>query len=470
MWNMNRVVHSSGGVWGAIARHAPARTELAEALVKELQQGLAVLKTLPAAVTFFGGSRVTPEDPYYAAAERMGELLAETGIPPRTGAGPGIMTAVPEGFRRRLQKMHVDVGATTSEAPASRVTGRPQALTQGFNIRLPFEQAVNPAIDVSLELVHFPTRKLMLYENSFGVVIFPGGFGTLDELFEMWRLKAAGRLQHPFVLFGCSFWQPITDVLRSMTRSDERATVSEDIFSLVEMTDDPDQAVWDVTGKRVHAFDEGPESLGSRIAHELVEGLGYLESLPPAVTVLGGSRLTREDPAVRACELFAERLAAEGWPTRAAGPGAVSVALARGGHRGARFLPQQAFGMRREDARNLYGADRVHLVNDRLTHKVLLTENARAFVVLPGGLGTLDELFSILCQLQTRKIEMRRIILFGPKFWRPMLDVLKEQMLAAGRHLIGPADLELMTLVDDPDEVARLALAPPPTVPPRASA
>ncbi len=112
----------------------------------------------------------------------------------------------------------------------------------------------------------------------------------------------------------------------------------------------------------------------------------------------------------------------------------------------------------------------MHLVNDRLTHKVLLTENARAFVVLPGGLGTLDELFSILCQLQTRKIEMRRIILFGPKFWRPMLDVLKEQMLAAGRHLIGPADLELMTLVDDPDEVARLALAPPPTVPPRASA
>src|SRR5690606_17018322 len=146
-----------------------------------------------------------------------------TGIPPRTGAGPGIMTAVPEGFRRRLQELN-GPEPEVAKGETGDATGRSQALTQGINIKLPFEHAVNPAIDVSLELVHFPTRKLMLYENALGVVIFPGGFGTLDELFEVWRLKIAGRLNDPFVLYGSEFWDPIVDCLRGMTLSGERHT------------------------------------------------------------------------------------------------------------------------------------------------------------------------------------------------------------------------------------------------------
>lgn len=192
------------GLWGAIARRAPEKGALAEALVSELESGLALLKTLPPAVTFFGGARVRPGDPFFAAAERMGELLAETGIPPRTGAGPGIMTAVPEGFRRRLAALNPAQAALEAAEPTRQQNNRAQSWTQGFNIKLPFEQSVNPAIDVSLELVHFPTRKLMLYENALGIVIFPGGYGTMDELFEVWRLKIAGRLGDPFVLFGPS--------------------------------------------------------------------------------------------------------------------------------------------------------------------------------------------------------------------------------------------------------------------------
>jgi uncharacterized protein (TIGR00730 family) len=456
------------GVWGAIARHVPQRGELADALVSELREGLGLLQTLPPAITFFGGARVQPSDPAYVAGEHMGELLADKRIPPRTGAGPGIMTAVPEGFRHRMTEIEGKAIQAMVPDTASRVTGRPQALTQGFNIRLPFEQVVNPAIDVSLELVHFPTRKLMLYENALGLIIFPGGFGTLDELFEVWRLKAAGRVRHPFVLYESKFWSPLLEVLRFMTLGGDRVTVPESVFSLTSVTDDPTEAIRIASSSSGPAFDENPSTLGPRIARELVEGLDYLERLPCAVTVIGGSRLKGDDPAVRACDQFAEILARRDFPTRAAGPGAVSVALARGGHRGSPYLPQQAFGMRREDARNLYGADRVHLVNDRLTHKVLLVENSRAIVALPGGLGTLDELFSVVCQLQTRKIDARRVILFGERFWRPFLDVLRELMLSGPRHLIGPADLDLMTVTDEPEEVARLALAPPPTLPPRA--
>lgn len=450
------------GVWGAIARGSEG-VPLAEALVAELESGLSLLKTLPPAVTFFGGARIRPDDAYYAAGLRMGELLADTGIPPRTGAGPGIMSAVPEGFRRRLLETAPAVPLqedSVTQAP----TGRAQALTQGFNIKLPFEQRVNPAIDVSLELVHFPTRKMMLYVNTLGIVIFPGGFGTLDELFEVWRLKIAGRRSDPIVLYGRDFWDPIIDCLRGLTRSSERETVPEEAFGLVDVCDDAEEAIGLITGSDEESgrWEESPESLGRRVAHELVEGLEYLNHLPTAVTVIGGSRLCEGDPAVVAAEEIARRLAMEGVPTRAGGPGPFSVALAHGGHAGAPYLPQQAFGMRREDARNLYGADRVHLVNDRITHKVLLTEGSQAVVALPGGLGTLDELFSILCQLQTRKIAPRRVVAIGRSFWQPFLDVLSTQMWSGARQTIGPADLSLVTVTDDPEEAAALCLLPPP--------
>jgi hypothetical protein len=452
------------GVWGEIERRSGG-DHLASALVAELESGLDLLKTLPPAVTFFGGARIRAGDRYWVEAERMGELLADHAIPPRTGAGPGIMTAVPDGFRRRLRALGQGDEGPPDPAPDPR---RPQALTQGFNIKLPFEQAVNPSIEVSLELVHFPTRKLMLYENALGIVIFPGGFGTLDELFEVWRLKIAGRLHDPFVLYGRDFWTPIIGALRAMCFAGRRVTLPRDAFSLVNLSDDASDTIRIVTEQpRSKAFEEPPEELGRRIAGELVEGIAYLRRLTPAVTVLGGSRLEADDPAVVAAEEIARRLAMKGVPTRAGGPGPFSVALARGGHAGARFLPQQAFGMRREDARNLYGADRVHLVNDRLTHKVLLTENSRAVIVLPGGLGTFDELFSILCQLQTRKIPNRRVVLFDTAFWRPFWEAVRAQMLDGPRQLISPDDMGLISMTDDPAEAARLALETPAPLPER---
>lgn len=444
------------GVWGAIARGTKG-VSLADALVVELESGLELLKTLPPAVTFFGGARIRPDDPFYEAGVRMGERLASEGMPPRTGAGPGIMSAVPEGFRAQLERSRkLEPGPTDARSR----TGRAQALTQGFNIKLPFEQTVNPAIDVSLELVHFPTRKMMLYVNTRGIVIFPGGFGTLDELFEVWRLKIAGRRADPIVLFGTQFWEPIIERLRSLSHTPGRQTIPEEAFELIELCDSPDEVIEHIaTCARTRApREEPPEVLGRRVARELVEGLDYLARLPEAVTVIGGSRLGDSDPAVASAELIAKRLAQAGVPTRAGGPGPFSVALARGGHAGDTYLPQQAFGMRREDAVNVYGADRVHIVNDRITHKVLLTEGSRAVVALPGGLGTLDELFSILCQLQTRKIPPRPVVAIGRSYWEPILDVLNEQMFAGARQTIGANDLALVTVTDDPEEAARLCL------------
>ena len=452
------------GVWGAIARYKEL-SALAQDLVAELENGLTLLQRLPAAITFFGGARIRPDDVYYQAAERMGELLAMTGIPPRTGAGPGIMTAVPAGFHRKLREDGVWEGnGNGNDSTTQGQDERPQALTQGFNIKLPFEQSINPAIDVSLELAHFPTRKLMLYANTLGIVIFPGGFGTLDELFEVWRLKSAGRLNHPFVVFGRDFWEPLAEALRQSTLGARRETVPQGVFALVKLYDEPEEALRSLTtGSEQTGSEEPLEQLGRRVAHEIVEGLEYLEQLTPAVTVLGGSRLRNDDRSVIACEEIARRLALAGVPTRAGGPGALSVALARGGHRGAEYLPQQAFGMRRRDARNLYGADRVHLVNDRLTHKVLLTEGSLAIIALPGGLGTLDELCSVLCQLQTGKITPRPVVLFGADFWQPLWSALRTQMLDGPRQTLSAKDLQLVTITDDPTHAAELCLAAMPS-------
>ncbi len=448
------------GIWGAIAAAEP-RTELAQGLVSELHDGLTTLDDLPPAVTFFGGARITPDDPYYAQAHAMGEILAHRNVAPRTGAGPGIMAAVPEGFRAATNQ-------NGDPLPHHTPGKGPQPLTQGFNIVLPFEQSINPAIDVSLELLHFPTRKLMLYKNCLGLVIFPGGFGTLDELLEVWRLKSAGNLNYPVVLYGKEFWKPLEAALHVACDACESSLLPEDLLSLLVCTDDPEEAVDLILDPdQPPTIHEPLMNLGTRIARELIEGLNYLEHLPTAVTFLGGSRFAEDDAFGRLAEEIAFHLGTHDIPTRAAGPGTLSVALARGGHRGSPFLPQQAFGMRRADARNLYGADRVHLVSDRLTHKVLLTEGSRAVIALPGGLGTLDELFSVLCQLQTLKVSSRPIVLVGSSYWNPILDTLRAVMLDGPRQTIGPGDLNLVSITDDPQEAAELALAPPPVATPR---
>lgn len=450
------------GIWGHAATAGVPRSALAEELIRELDEGLSVLDGVEPAITFFGGARIERGDPYYGYAEQMGRLLADHNIPPRTGAGPGIMWAVPEGFRNQL------TGEESFENPATkRQPGEgPQPLTQGFNIVLPFEQRVNPAIDLSMELNHFPTRKLMLYRNALGLVIFPGGFGTLDELLEVWRLKAAGSLDFPVVLFGEQFWKPLEDALHVAHENYPHLRLGDDCFDLVSCTDDPEVAIQRVTAEgEPRETDEPLHQMGRRMARELVEGLNYLESLPQAVTVLGGSNLREDDDAVEMAEQLAGALAKQEVPTRSAGPGALSVALARGGHRGRKHFPQQAFGIRRPHAENLYGADRVHLVADRLTHKVLLTENSRALVALPGGLGTLDELFSTLCQLQTRTISHRPVVLLGTDFWQPIFDTIEAIMLSNSRRTISPEDLDLVTITDDPEEAAHIALSSPEPLP-----
>jgi uncharacterized protein (TIGR00730 family) len=138
------------------------------------------------AMTVFGSARVHEDDPVYVGARECGRLLAREGFAVITGGGPGVMEAANRGCQEE------------------------GGVSVGFNISLPHEQRANPYVDVSLEFKHFYARKVMMVKGAEGFVIYPGGFGTMDELFESLTLIQTGEVEHfPVVLVGRDFWQPL---------------------------------------------------------------------------------------------------------------------------------------------------------------------------------------------------------------------------------------------------------------------
>jgi uncharacterized protein (TIGR00730 family) len=170
------------------------------------------------AITVFGSARIHEDSEEYAEARETGRLLAEAGFAVVTGGGPGVMEAANRGAR--------DAGG----------------LSVGFNIELPHEQHENPYLDIELTFKHFYARKTMFVKAAEGFVIFPGGFGTLDELFEALTLIQTGKVLHfPVVLFDSGYWAPLLDFIRGRLLPD--GMISADDLELLEVTDDPERAV-----------------------------------------------------------------------------------------------------------------------------------------------------------------------------------------------------------------------------------
>lgn len=160
----------------------------------ELVHGFNALADIDAAITIFGSARVAPEHPMYLAARELGRLLAKEGFAVITGGGPGIMEAANRGAR--------EAGG----------------ISVGCNIELPYEQKMNAYADVAVNFRYFFVRKLMFIKYAEGFVLFPGGFGTLDELFEALTLIQTKKLgRFPVVLFGSEYWRGLLEWLRGVT-------------------------------------------------------------------------------------------------------------------------------------------------------------------------------------------------------------------------------------------------------------
>jgi uncharacterized protein (TIGR00730 family) len=170
------------------------------------------------AVSIFGSSRVAEGTPTYEAARHTARLFAGAGLAVVTGGGPGVMEA------------------------ANRGAKEAGGLSVGFNIMLPHEQGLNPYCDIGLTFKHFYARKTMFVKAAEGFVIFPGGFGTLDELFESLTLIQTGKIgSFPVVLFDSDYWEEMLEWVREEMLAD--GLVSQHDLDLLWLTDDPDEAV-----------------------------------------------------------------------------------------------------------------------------------------------------------------------------------------------------------------------------------
>jgi uncharacterized protein (TIGR00730 family) len=186
-------------------------------ILSEFVEGFDALAGVGKAVTIFGSARIREGDPYYAKARELGGLLAKAGFAVITGGGPGIMEA------------------------ANRGCHEAGGLSIGCNIELPQEQAVNGYVDLGIEFRYFFARKTMFVKYADGFAIFPGGFGTLDELFESLTLIQTGKIRHfPVVLVGKAYWTGLLDWMRD--RVVARGAIDAWDMKLIQVTDDMAEA------------------------------------------------------------------------------------------------------------------------------------------------------------------------------------------------------------------------------------
>ncbi len=187
-------------------------------IMGEFVQGFEDLARVTNGVAIFGSARTPPDDPEYKAAQETGALLARAGRPVITGGGPGIMEAANRGA--------FEAGGTSV----------------GCNIELPHEQKSNDYLTLSLKFKYFFVRKMMFVKYSDAFIIFPGGFGTLDELFESLTLIQTHKIHNfPVVLYGSSYWKGMLDWLRGPVLG-EAKIIHEDLTRL-HLTDSPSEIV-----------------------------------------------------------------------------------------------------------------------------------------------------------------------------------------------------------------------------------
>ncbi|MFK8046086.1 MAG: TIGR00730 family Rossman fold protein [Crocinitomicaceae bacterium] len=188
-------------------------------IMSEFVEGYEKMARIGPCVSVFGSARTSPENQYYKDAVRTSELLVQSGYGVITGGGPGIMEAGNKG--------------------ADLANGK----SVGLNIELPFEQSGNKYVNHPVNFDYFFVRKVMFVKYTQGFITFPGGFGTLDELFEALTLMQTKKIDlKPVVLFGSKFWTGMVDWIRDIMLNEE-GNISEKDMDFLRITDSPEEAV-----------------------------------------------------------------------------------------------------------------------------------------------------------------------------------------------------------------------------------
>ena len=187
-------------------------------IMGEFVDGVEALYDIGPAVSIFGSARVAPEDPVYKTTEKIAELFVQNGFGVISGGGGGVMEAANKGA--------ANAGGTSV----------------GLNINLPFEQVPNPYANIQVEFNYFFIRKVMFIKYAAAYVIMPGGFGTLDELFEAVTLIQTQRIKpFPLILVGSEYWGGLIDWIRNQMLANKR--ISPEDIDILQLMDDPEEVV-----------------------------------------------------------------------------------------------------------------------------------------------------------------------------------------------------------------------------------
>jgi uncharacterized protein (TIGR00730 family) len=229
-------------------------------ILSEFVEGFEELSDLPPAVSVFGSARSKPESSEWELAERVGSALARAGYAVITGGGPGVMEAANKG--------------------AAQAGG----LSVGLGIELPFEQRLNDWVQIGIDFRYFFARKTMFVKYASGFVVLPGGFGTMDELFEALTLVQTRKVtRFPVVLMGSGYWAGLLDWVRTTMLSDGKIGPAD--LDLIFVTDDPDEAVRHIVAADTgltHARAEAKAAVQAAAAQAAADAAGEAASAADA--------------------------------------------------------------------------------------------------------------------------------------------------------------------------------------------
>ena len=402
-------------------------------VMAELVEGYNFLSTLKREVTIFGSARFPEEHEYYQTARALGGLLGQDGFAVITGGGPGIMEAANRG--------------------AFEVKGE----SIGLNIQLPFEQRINPYVKKSTAFYYFFTRKVMLTSPANAFAFFPGGFGTLDEFFEVTDLMELHMLaKAPIVMVGRKFWQPMIDFLSQQGERIGSVELKQiDTWRLVDTAAEAYEIIKNVKDE-TQICDLSPNNFHCegnidwkifRVMAELVEGFEFVTGLTDAVTVLGTRSIPASSPYYQAAYALGQALAQKKFSVVTGGQLGVAEAVNKGAfeHGGASVGIGMRGGARAQVNQYL---NRSILFHFPFTRKLIITTPTKAFVCFPGGLGTLHQLFEVLTLIQTKKMPPVPVILYNRDFWQPLHDFIRATM-AHEVKTISTEDDGLYQIVDN---------------------
>lgn len=401
-------------------------------IMSEFVEGYQFLSNLEKEVTILGSARLPEDNHYYQEARKLGNLLGKSGYNTLTGGGPGIMEA---GNRGAFESGGESIG---------------------FNIELPFEQKLSPYVKKAVSFYYFFTRKVMLTSPAHTFVFFPGGFGTMDEFFEVVDNMDINKMSDvPVVLVGKEFWQPLlTFMAEHSTAGDVHKNwhvveTAEEAFDIIQ-EHGKEAAECQLSPMNFHAGQTDMDWRVFRIMSEIVQGFEFLTGLVEDVTVLGTKSMEPGSRFYQDAEQLGKSLADNGYAVVTGGASGIAEAA----NKGAMEVGGDSIGIGMEvdgEARMNEYVNKSIMFSFPFTRKLIVTAPSKGFIFFPGGLGTMHQLFEVLTLIQTQKMERIPVILYGEEYWEPLDGYIRE-VLANHMQTISPEDTKLYNIVDSVDD------------------